>query len=160
MKNFKLCSILIVVIVMMTITSCGLNRKWVTTPIVPDKVISIVEEKPIFIPPVTITKIKELFMFDHDSYVIPDDQIVKIDKIESLMKKYPDTVILIRGWASSEGFTEYNQTLSENRADAIKIALTEAGIEEDRIEAIGAGETKIFGKFLNLNRRVVVLDVE
>ncbi len=143
---------------MMTITSCSKYRRIVTTPVV--EPISIMKKVVVLPePPVTVVEIREIFMFDHDSYVIPDDQIVKINKIESLMKEYLDTIIFIRGWASSEGFTEYNQTLSENRANAIKFALTKAGIEEDRIEAIGSGATKIFGKFLNLNRRVVVLDV-
>lgn len=158
MRNFKLCNILIAIVIMMAITSC--SKKVIITPVVSIPEIPIMEKAVILPePPITVVKIKEVFMFDHDSYAIPDEQIVKIDKIESLMKEYPDTVILIRGWASSEGDIETNQILSMNRADAIKFALTEAGIKESRIQAIGSGETKIFGKFLNLNRRVVVLDV-
>jgi len=159
MKSFKLCSILIVIAIMMAVTAC--NKRVVTTPVVDPIPEVIIMEKTVVLPepPVTVTKIRENVMFDYDSSVISTLEIVKIEKVKDLLNSYPDTVIILKGYASSEGGFEYNVKLSLARAVAVKAALVERDIAEDRIDIVGIGSTKLFGELLNLNRRVLILDV-
>jgi len=158
MKSFKLCSILIVVILMMTITSCVPYRKVVTTPVVPE--ITIMEKEVVLPEPlVTVVKIRENIMFDYDSDVIDSIQMVIVEEVANILSLYEDTMVVLKGYASSEGGFEYNKELALSRAKAVKAELLDRGIEEDRIDILGVGATKIFGDLLNLNRRVFILDV-
>jgi len=158
MKSFKLCSFLVAVIVMMTITSCIPYRKVVTTPVVPE--ITIMEKVVVLPePPVTVVKIRENIMFEYDSAVVEESEMDKIEAVDYLLTNYPDTVIVLKGYASSEGPVDYNLDLSKNRALAVKAILVEKGIDEDRIKILGEGITKLFGNLFNLNRRVIILDI-
>jgi len=64
-----------------------------------------------------------------------------IDQLSNFMKKYPDRKINIEGHTDSVGSAEYNLTLSRRRAESVKKALVEKGIETSRIETKGYGET-------------------
>ncbi len=63
--------------------------------------------------------------------------------IESLAKvliKYPDTNILIEGDTDNTGTDEYNQKLSERRAQAVADYQKGLGVAGSRISTIGLGE--------------------
>jgi len=62
--------------------------------------------------------------------------------ITSILKEYPYSRFLIEGHTDSDGSNEMNQTLSMNRAHAVKNYLIENGIKADRLEHTGFGETK------------------
>ena len=55
---------------------------------------------------------------------------------------YPKCKIEIHGHTCTMGKNDYNQKLSENRANAVKKALVARGIAEDRIKVFGFGESK------------------
>lgn len=100
-------------------------------------------------------------MFDFDKSDIRADQEIILDKVDILMDTYPDTDLVINGYASTEGSEEYNLGLSQRRANAVKDALIKRGIPADRIKKVtGKGEVGIFGEILKLNRRAVILDVK
>jgi outer membrane protein OmpA-like peptidoglycan-associated protein len=61
---------------------------------------------------------------------------------ESILKEYPYSRFLVEGHTDSDGSNEMNQTLSENRAAAVKNYLIENGIAADRLKSTGFGETK------------------
>ncbi len=107
-----------------------------------------------------VIKIKQPIMFPFDSAVITDEEMVKIDTLANLLNENPDTVVVVNGWASSEGSDEYNMALSGDRATAVKSELIAKGIDEDRVSIVAKGETGLFGDILKLNRRAIVLDVE
>ena len=51
--------------------------------------------------------------------------------------------IRIEGWASPPGDDQYNLVLSQRRADKLKeLLVTQYGIADSRIEAVGKGEIK------------------
>ncbi len=159
MKNLiavLMCVALAAMVGCSTMDEVGYGNKLVWTDLIEVPVDEIViPEK------VHTVKIKEAVMFDFDKSVIRDDQTFKIDKVAEAMAKYPDTVLIIDGFASSEGPENYNLTLSTKRAVAVKAALIEKGVAEDRIKAVtGRGETGIFGELFNLNRRVLVLSID
>jgi OOP family OmpA-OmpF porin len=81
-------------------------------------------------------------LFVVNSAAISEDSKMKLSELAKLMSDYPKASIVIEGHASSDGSMEYNQTLSEKRAESVKNALVEMGVGADRLEAVGYGETK------------------
>ena len=59
------------------------------------------------------------------------------------VKRYPETKIVVVGHTDSTGSEEYNQKLSERRADAVKKYLVDSGhVKADMITAEGRGEAE------------------
>src|SRR5690606_37392146 len=56
------------------------------------------------------------------------------------MKQNPTTTVTLEGHTCSIGPEEYNQYLSERRAQAARQLLVNDGIESDRITVVGKGE--------------------
>ncbi len=75
------------------------------------------------------------------------------------LKRYPDINILLKGYADTRGADNYNQTLSRNRAEAVRNVLSGAGISPARIHASGYGETSytLSGYGRQMSRRVEIL---
>jgi outer membrane protein OmpA-like peptidoglycan-associated protein/opacity protein-like surface antigen len=63
-----------------------------------------------------------------------------LDKVADIVKKYPNLKLRVEGHTDSVGDNDYNQQLSQKRADAVRNYLTQAGGNESQITAIGAGE--------------------
>ncbi len=64
-----------------------------------------------------------------------------VQKLADFMKQYPERRVQIEGFTDSVGQEEYNQVLSQQRADAVRAALTSMGVESARIDTQGYGET-------------------
>jgi len=80
-------------------------------------------------------------LFDFDSNVVkPEAGIVLEDVAGSLKQDSSD--IIVEGHTCSVGSEEYNQGLSERRANAVKDFLVDQGIDEERLTAKGLGETE------------------
>jgi OOP family OmpA-OmpF porin len=54
--------------------------------------------------------------------------------------KCPDASIEIGGHTDSDGSEAYNKRLSQSRASAVKSYLTNKGMSENRLTAVGYGE--------------------
>jgi len=63
-----------------------------------------------------------------------------IENLSRILNKYPDTNILIEGDTDNEGTTEYNQKLSERRAQAVADYQKGQGVAGSRISTVGHGE--------------------
>lgn len=66
----------------------------------------------------------------------------RLDRLASVLNNNPERHILIEGFTDSTGSDEVNNRLSQERADAVKQALTAAGIAENRIQTRGFGEQR------------------
>ena len=64
-----------------------------------------------------------------------------IESLAKILSKYPDTNILIEGDTDNTGTDEYNQELSERRAQAVADYQMGLGIAGTRISTVGLGET-------------------
>ena len=54
------------------------------------------------------------------------------------MTEYPQRTAAIEGFTDSMGSEEYNQDLSERRADAVKGYLVRQGVETTRLSSVGS----------------------
>jgi outer membrane protein OmpA-like peptidoglycan-associated protein len=80
--------------------------------------------------------------FDTDSAVIREESKVTLDRIVSVLKANADWQMTIEGHTDSTGTAAHNQTLSEQRARAVKDYLQAAGVEPARLRAVGFGASK------------------
>jgi len=64
-----------------------------------------------------------------------------LEKLSAFLHEYPQRSVQIEGFTDSVGSDDYNQGLSERRADAVRDALTGMGISSDRIQARGLGKS-------------------
>lgn len=62
-------------------------------------------------------------------------------KIASVLKDYPKTIVWVVGYTDSTGTAQYNQTLSEQRAQSVGNALIGNGLPSQRIRELGRGES-------------------
>jgi len=63
-----------------------------------------------------------------------------LDLISNILKRHPNSKFTIEGQTDSDGSDEYNQKLSEERANVVRNALIKRGVNADSLEAIGLGE--------------------
>jgi len=63
-----------------------------------------------------------------------------LDGVSMVLKEYDKTVIEVAGHTDSSGSDQYNQALSERRAQAVAGYLSSHGVKTQRLMTIGAGE--------------------
>jgi outer membrane protein OmpA-like peptidoglycan-associated protein len=64
-----------------------------------------------------------------------------LEKLSNFLHQYPQRNVQIEGFTDSVGTDDYNQGLSERRADAVRDELTGMGVSRDRIQARGLGKS-------------------
>jgi len=77
--------------------------------------------------------------FDTASSKIQEDSISIIDEIFAMLKQSPDLKLSIEGHTDSDGTSDENQKLSEERALAVKDALISKGVNATRLISRGYG---------------------
>jgi outer membrane protein OmpA-like peptidoglycan-associated protein len=79
--------------------------------------------------------------FDFDKYDLRPDAIPILEGNVAKLKAMPISRINVIGYTDSKGTEEYNQVLSERRAQAVKDYYVQQGIDSDRITVEGRGES-------------------
>jgi peptidoglycan-associated lipoprotein len=87
--------------------------------------------------------IKDIF-FDYDKYDIRPDQQAAVQADATFLNQHPTINITLEGHCDERGSTEYNLALGDNRANAAKNALVQAGVAANRIRTISYGKEKPF----------------
>lgn len=64
-----------------------------------------------------------------------------LNRLVAFLNKYPDRTVVIEGYTDNVGSEQYNQGLSERRADSVRSYLAGQGIGMLRLSALGKGET-------------------
>ena len=85
--------------------------------------------------------LKNIF-FDTNQSTIKTESLVELNQIYALLKAQPNIVVRINGHTDNVGDDNYNQQLSEQRAQAVAKYLLNFGLAPDRISAKGFGETQ------------------
>jgi peptidoglycan-associated lipoprotein len=87
--------------------------------------------------------VKDVF-FELDSYEISPQYEAVIQANGRFLQQHPAMSFVIEGHCDERGSIEYNLALGENRAQATKQALTQAGVSATRIRTISYGKEKPF----------------
>ncbi|WP_179222923.1 OmpA family protein [Pontibacter ummariensis] len=91
----------------------------------------------------TLRLIDEKVRFEFDQARVQDAYKQLLDSIVVALQKYPDHVLLIQGHADYIGSEEYNQALSEARAENVKEYLVSQGVQNpERLVTRGYGESR------------------
>ena len=88
-----------------------------------------------------VIRFREKVLFGYDRSDLSVDAKGSLDKLKATLLKYPETNITVIGHTDSKGTLEYNQTLSESRANSVANYTSQNGINSNRLTAIGKGET-------------------
>jgi OOP family OmpA-OmpF porin len=83
-------------------------------------------------------------LFDFDKAVLRPDGKAAIDReiISRLANVQKLELVLVTGHTDRIGTQQYNQRLSERRADAVRDYLVSKGVPRDKIETLGMGKTQ------------------
>lgn len=77
--------------------------------------------------------------FDTNKASLTPTAKANLDKLVSVFNDYKETNIVIYGYTDSTGRVEYNQQLSEKRANSVKNYLVGKGLDNNRFETKGKG---------------------
>jgi OOP family OmpA-OmpF porin len=80
-------------------------------------------------------------LFDSGKSSFKPQTLPVLEAMTAILKEYPNSRFSIEGHTDSDGSNALNQTLSENRAAAVRTYLVEKGIETSRLVSVGFGET-------------------
>jgi outer membrane protein OmpA-like peptidoglycan-associated protein len=77
--------------------------------------------------------------FASGSAALPDAELPDLDRAAELLSERPELTVRIEGHTDSVGSRAMNQSLSQQRAEAVMAALVERGIDPSRLTAEGVG---------------------
>tara|TARA_R110002110_G_scaffold406421_1_gene626252 strand:+ start:50748 stop:51389 length:642 start_codon:yes stop_codon:yes gene_type:complete len=77
--------------------------------------------------------------FETDSYRLRPDFYPALNSVGLVLAKYADTTLRVTGHTDNTGSRQYNQTLSEERAQSVADYLATQAITRDRLYVQGAG---------------------
>ena len=89
---------------------------------------------------IKVTLSENTVNFDFDSSNLTSVAKTNLNKLAEVLKNNPDTNINIYGHTDSRGTDEYNQSLSERRANSVVNYLVSLGVAKSRLFAMGVGE--------------------
>ncbi|MFD2035768.1 OmpA family protein [Belliella marina] len=85
----------------------------------------------------------DIVYYDLDSSVIRNDAAHTLDKLGALMQKYSFLDLLVGSHTDARASDEYNESLSERRADAVVDFLAKYNIGKERVRARWYGEQEL-----------------
>ena len=95
------------------------------------------------IPVEEIARVELQVNFDFDRSEVKPEYFAEIEEVTDFMAQYPDVVVTLEGHTDSQGTEEYNEGLSQRRADAVRdVMVGRFGVGASRITTVGYGESQ------------------
>ncbi len=95
------------------------------------------------LPVAQVASIKLKVNFDFDSSVVKEHHFADISELAAFLKRFDDLQVDVEGHTDSVGPENYNQQLSQRRAQAVvDLLVNQHGIAANRLEAVGYGEAR------------------
>jgi outer membrane protein OmpA-like peptidoglycan-associated protein len=101
-------------------------------------------------------------LFQSGKYELSTDAQLKLAKLTGIIQAHPGLNLAIEGYTDTTGTPEFNMTLSQQRADAVRTFLISQGLSADTITSKGMGQadpvadnSTAAGR--KLNRRVEII---
>lgn len=112
---------------------------------------SVTLERHLYLEPILIGKTIRLdnIYYDSDRANVRPDAAVELDKLVKVMKDNPTIWIELGSHTDSKGNDQYNQWLSQRRANSAAQYLIDKGIFKNRIRAKGYGESRLLNGCTN-----------
>ncbi|MBL0145628.1 MAG: OmpA family protein [Chitinophagaceae bacterium] len=85
-------------------------------------------------------------LFDLDKYVIKEAAKKELNRLVQFMQDNPGVKVELSSHTDCRNTNAYNQTLSQNRANASVDYVVSQGISRDRLVGTGYGETKLLNR--------------
>ncbi len=79
--------------------------------------------------------------FETNSSSLNSNFFEVLDSVALVLNEYKSTLVTVAGYTDSTGSAEYNQKLSEKRATTVALYLHGRGVAQERLAAIGHGES-------------------
>jgi outer membrane protein OmpA-like peptidoglycan-associated protein len=92
-----------------------------------------------------LIKINTIY-FNSDKWNIRQDAAIELDKIVSIMRKYPKIIVSSASHTDAKGNRTYNKILSQRRAKSAVDYIIYKGISSERIYGKGFGEEELANK--------------
>lgn len=82
----------------------------------------------------------ENVLFAYDSFQIAPGETAKIERVATYMSQNPGVSLVLEGHCDERGSREYNVSLGEYRALAVRAHLIRLGVDAERIQTLSYGE--------------------
>jgi outer membrane protein OmpA-like peptidoglycan-associated protein len=79
-------------------------------------------------------------LFDFNKYTLKPEAREKLAKVSGILLAYPGLKLQVEGYTDNIGTEEYNQKLSEERADGVRDYLVSQNVQDANVTAKGYGE--------------------
>jgi outer membrane protein OmpA-like peptidoglycan-associated protein len=80
-------------------------------------------------------------LFDFNKYTLKPEAREKLAKVSGILLAYPNLKLQVEGYTDNIGSDEYNQKLSEERADGVRSYLVSQSVSNANITAAGLGKS-------------------
>ncbi len=84
----------------------------------------------------------ETVHFDFDKAIVKAEDMGKVQTVAAFLKNNPNHDVLVEGHCDERGTENYNLSLGDRRALAVREALVAAGAPADRVHTISYGESR------------------
>ncbi len=81
-------------------------------------------------------------LFEVNSYTLSEDSKSNLKRLATSLQEYDNTELIIAGHTDSSGPEDYNQKLSEQRAESAASMLAREGVAISRLSIVGHGESE------------------
>jgi outer membrane protein OmpA-like peptidoglycan-associated protein len=79
-------------------------------------------------------------LFDFNKYTLKSEAREKLAKVSGILLAYPNLKLQVEGYTDNIGSDEYNQKLSEQRADSVRVYLVSQSVTDSNVSAKGLGK--------------------
>jgi outer membrane protein OmpA-like peptidoglycan-associated protein len=79
-------------------------------------------------------------LFDFNKYTLKSEAREKLAKVSGILLAYPNLKLQVEGYTDNIGSDEYNQKLSEERADSVREYLVSQSVTDANVSAKGLGK--------------------
>jgi len=113
----------------------------------------------------TVTLPEARFAFNEAE--LPQNTMPSVDHLANVLKNNPERKVAVEGYTDTQGSDDYNMTLAQERANAVRDALVSRGIDANRIVIRSYGEAHPVanndtrdGRHQNRRAEIVLSDVQ
>lgn len=94
------------------------------------------------LPPINIPVLIENIFYEFDKADLTPESTEALDKLVTMMEENQNITIELGAHCDYRGNDQYNQRLSQRRAESVVRYLQEHGVKADRLTAVGYGESR------------------